>query len=231
MVEPAPAIRRRPVLGAITPPSIEFLVHWREMPKRIDPAAFFDNFLELVGLDRRVADHFQQRLVAPDVMLVLGDIQIADDNRMVIGQRWLVDPAFQLIEKRQLMGEFGIDCGVGLVAAGRHIKIVYAQALVADRHTRRNMTGVAHFAKATTHDFVQRQAGGDRHAVIALLAIYREMFITELAEIITRKLTIAALGFLKAQNVGGLLVQKPRDLRKAKANRINVPRGELQIHG
>jgi hypothetical protein len=52
------------------------------------------------------------------------------------------------------------------------------------------------------------QTGEDRHAMIALLAIHRDMAVTELSKITAWKLIVRAFGFLKAQHVWPCFLQK-----------------------
>ena len=74
--------------------------------------------VERIGFDRRVADDLQKLLVAPDVVFVRGDVEIAGDQVPALEDR-VGEPGLELVEKAQLVLELRVDLGVRLVAAGR----------------------------------------------------------------------------------------------------------------
>src|SRR5690606_2037938 len=78
MVEPPATIGRFPILAAIAPPGIELLVVRQVLAHQISPAmTAIENGVEGLGLERGVADDLEQLLVAPDVILVRRDIEVA----------------------------------------------------------------------------------------------------------------------------------------------------------
>ena len=84
------------------------------MAHRVDEAAGCLEAAELLDLDRRMADDFQQLLVRPDIGLERRDVEIADqDHRLVAGAVVLNQPV-DLIEEAQLMANFGLSSGSGM---------------------------------------------------------------------------------------------------------------------
>src|SRR4051812_11276075 len=80
MVEPASPIRREPVLGAVAPPGEEPLGRGYEMAAEIDPVVRRLQPIQCRDLDRRVAHHVEQLLVAPDIGFERRDVEIADQQ-------------------------------------------------------------------------------------------------------------------------------------------------------
>ena len=79
---------------------------------------------EFLDLDRRVADHIQQRLVVPDVRFERCDVDVADQHGVAREGLFALRPFCELIEESELVLEFRVDRGVRFVAAGGHVEIV-----------------------------------------------------------------------------------------------------------
>ena len=62
--------------------------------------------------------------MAPYVALEWRDVEIADDDRALARCRPQMRACAHLIEKREFVGEFRIDFGVGFVAARRHVVVM-----------------------------------------------------------------------------------------------------------
>ena len=142
--------------------------------------------------------------------------------------------AAHLVQEGELVGEFLVDVGVGLVAAGGDVEIVQRRrlgkpGLRADRHGDMAAVGLA--AEAADVDCVERHPRDDGDAVIALLPVEREMGVAHALEALERKPVVGALGFLEAQHVRLRGAQEPRDEIDAQPHRIDVPGGDGQAHG
>src|SRR5262249_46377812 len=67
-------------------------------------------------------------------------------------------------------------------------------------------------------------------AVIALLAVERDVFIAEPPEALERKAVVGTFGFLQAQHIWADGLEKSCDEIDAQPDRIDVPGGHLQLH-
>lgn len=99
------------------------------------------------------------------------------------------------------MLEFRIERGIGNVAAGRHVEIMQHQRLVkarrcAERH--RDMARIELVAEGGRYWPPSNQPRDDRHAVIAFLAIQRDVVVAEPLEPFQRKRVVGALNFWQA---------------------------------
>jgi len=74
----------------------------------------------------------------------------------------------------------------------------------------------------------ERQARENGHAVIALLAVHRDMGVAELFKITTWKLIIGTFGFLQTQHVRSGLFQEALHKARTKADGVDVPCGDGQ---
>ena len=124
------------------------------------------------------------------------DIEIAGEHDASVGDALGFDPFGHFVEKIELMREFWIDRRIRFVAAGGHIKIMHFQRRAAGFQLHRDMPRMTDGAKIPVLDHPKRMFRGDGDAVIALLAVDREMPITQRAKIRRRKLRVAAFGFL-----------------------------------
>jgi hypothetical protein len=147
------------------------------VPHQVDPAAPWHHVFQPIGLDRRVADDLQELLVRPDIVFQRRDVEVADEDRGHAGSapEWM---ALHLLDEIELVGEFRIDRRVGLVAAGRHIEIVQADRLAAGDRSNSTETWRAWPTSpgVALVDLLERQARDDGDAVIALLAVDRDVF-------------------------------------------------------
>ena len=136
MVEAAAFIGGGPIGRAVAPPRVELLVGGHELAQGVAPLPGRLDLAELLDLDGRVADDAKQRLMAPNVVLQRGYIEVADQDFTPRRVAWPRKKRRHFVEEGELMGEFVVDGGIGLVAAGRHIEIVDAKArrLAAQSH-------------------------------------------------------------------------------------------------
>ena len=159
-----------------------------------------------------------------------GDVEVADHDALV-GVRDPLRPLLELPHELQLVGEFRIDHRVRFVAAGRHIEVVQRHALERPvREGRGEMARVVLVGPALLggrHEGVAREG---RDAVIALLAVDRDVGEAELADVAHREPRIRAFRFLQAQDVGGVLVHELFHEPDAQADRVDVPGGEAGGH-
>ncbi len=173
-----------------------------------------------LDLDRGVADHFQQRLVVPDVVFARRDVEIADEDRPLGRVRGKC--ARMWSRKSSFWPNFSFLSAVGNVAARRHIGAMDRHPV---RQPRRHVPRVAERGEIFSAHVFQRQFRQDRHAVVALLPPRHEVIIAQRAEPLGRDQLDRALAFLQAENVGRLFLQKPPDQPLAQADRVDVPGG------
>jgi hypothetical protein len=76
----------------------------------------------------------------------------------------------------------------------------------------------------------ERYARKHGNAVIALLAIYRDVLITESLEAFHRKLVIGAFRFLQTQHIGSRGLDESGHEIDAESDRIDIPGGDLDLH-
>jgi hypothetical protein len=91
------------------------------------------------------------------------------------------------------------------------------------------MTCVVKRAKARREAF-HRQFADRRRAVIAFHARDFDERVTRLPKRLIGKLFVLAFDFLQAEHIWLLFIQKPNDLVNAKANGIDIPRSDFNIH-
>ena len=136
--------------------------------------------------------------------------------------------------KASLCSNFGLIFGVGLVAAGRHVIVMNGHrvaqlCLLAQRDA--DVAAVDLAAIALQRLGIERQPRDHGDAVIALLAVERDVLIAEPLEALQRKGVVRALGFLQAQHVGTDRLEELGNEVDAQPDRIDVPGGELDLHG
>ena len=186
----------------------------------------------MLHLDRRMADHREQRLVAPNVGLERRHIEVADQDCALVPEQPASGRVGHAPQEVQLVIELLVDRGVGFVPSGRDVEIVNCQprgrpCRVGERD--RQMPRVIMAAERAALAAGQRDARDRRDTVVALLAVDRDVLVAECPQIAGRKLAVRALRLLKAEDVGLVLAEETADQGKAKANGINVPGRERQI--
>ena len=67
--------------------------------------------------------------------------------------------------------------------------------------------------------------------MVAFLAVGRDMFVAQSAEIAGREFAVPALGFLKAENIRPMGGDETLDQRHAKTNGIDIPGRQFQEQG
>ena len=144
-----------------------------------------------------------------------------------------VSQALHFVEEGELVGELHVDRRVGHVAAGRHVEIMQRDRILqpgALAERDRDMPAVAFAAIGFDRRRLERQPRDHHDAVVALLAVQREMLVTEPLELFERKTVVRTLGFLQAQNVGLRRLDEFGDQPDAQAYRIDVPGRDGDFH-
>ena len=114
---------------------------------QVDPAVIaVEQGIERLGFDRCVAHDVEQLLVAPDVVLMRRDVEIAADQLPVL-KCSSPNHALQLLEEIELVLEFRVHLGVGRVAAGRDIDRVDGQRAAAEIEAGRDVAAILDFAE------------------------------------------------------------------------------------
>ena len=126
MVEPPPAVARRPILRAIAPPG-EVAVGRRDGCGPGRPVVRCCSRSKRFDLDRRMADDVEQRLMVPNVAFERRDIEIADD-RSRLSQ--LFGPAGHAFDEVELLAELGIEVRSGMSPPAGNIDILKPDAAV-----------------------------------------------------------------------------------------------------
>ena len=96
---------------------------------------------------------------------------------------------------------------------------------------RGNMAAVGLAAEALDVEALERQPRQHDDAVIALLAVERDVLVAEPLEALERKGVVRTFGLLQAENVRPHRLDEFRDQIDAQPHRIDVPGGELELHG
>ena len=115
--------------------------------------------------------------------------------------------AVQLVDEGELVGEFQVDRRIGLVAAGGNVEIVDGDGPVAIGDARGDVAAIVLAAELPAVDVEERQPRDDGDAVIALLAVDRDVPVAGVAEGAMGKIGVRALGFLQAEDVRALFLQ------------------------
>ena len=98
------------------------------------------------------------------------------------------------------------------------------------RRSRRRRAGCRPCRRSPFFDRLERKARDNGDAVIALLAVEREMGVAEPLEPLCRKAVVRALGLLQAEHVGHHRAQEAGDEIDAQAHRVDVPGGDGEAH-
>ena len=233
VIEPAAAIRQRPVGGAIAPPGIDLLRLGNARAGDVDPVAARLHREQLFAFDRRVRDDVEQLLVRPDVVLVRRDVEVADEDVAIAAVRMQRIAGRHLVEERELVLEFRIERRIGNVAAGRHVEIVHGHrrlqtGLVAERH--RDVPRVDLAAEGPHVGLVEGMPRDDRDPVVALLSVQRDVLVAETLEALQRKRVVRTFRLLQAENVRPDRFNEFRDEIDAQTDGIDVPGRDGQAH-
>ena len=91
-----------------------------------------------------MADDVEQRLVVPDVVFMRRDVEIANQNRVCLREQIAERvQSMEFVEECELVREFRVDGGVGLVAARWNIKVVKLDRSVVELESGADVAGVA----------------------------------------------------------------------------------------
>src|SRR5712691_1023752 len=85
-------------------------------------------------------------------------------------------------------------------------------------------------AEAAPADGVERHARKHRHAVVALLAVERDVLVAQALQALEREAVVRALGFLQAEDVRPRRLDELGDEVDAQAYRVDVPGGDGETH-
>ena len=126
----------------------------------------------------------------------------------------------EAFEEIQLVGELVIHVRVRLIAAGGQVDIVNLDA----RDFRSDHTGMSVPTKIGGLNALDGQARGDGHTVMtALLTVQHEMRQAHFAKRLFREFPVLAFRFLQADHVRLFGGDKGFNIRRAQADRIDVP--------
>src|SRR5215217_5985006 len=132
------------------------------------------------------------------------------------------------------MLELRIYGGIGNIASRRNIEIVHreriAQARAFPQH-RRDMTAIRLPAEILDGERLERKPREHYHAVIALLTVQRDIGVAQPLEALQWKAVVRTFGFLQAQHVRPYGLDELGHEIDAQADGIDVPGGDLQLHG
>ena len=170
-----------------------------------------------------MADHVEQRLVAPDIALQRRDVEVADDQGR-LGKPFR--PARHALDEIQLLPELRIDLAIGNIAAGGHIDILDPDPAVEPDADMARLAIVLPVVAALVV-----QAAADRMATPWCIRwpLSLRCDVAEASEQLGREDLVVGLGLLKAQHVGLLLGQEAFDDPGAGSHRIDVPAGDLDL--
>src|SRR4051812_14664560 len=116
MIQPTAPVRHRPILGAVAPPSEASLRRGNKAAAQIGPVVRCLKTPERLNLDRSMADHVEQLLVAPDIAFQRRDVEIADDDGR---HPHRFRPLRHARKEIELLAELWIEIAVWNVSAGR----------------------------------------------------------------------------------------------------------------
>ncbi len=225
MVQPPPPVGHLPVLVAIAPPRIELLLGRHEMAHRVmEPRRHPRR--EPLGFRRRVADHVEQLLVAPHVMLQRRDIEVPHQHRPL---QFVAPGEIQgrLAHEIQLVPVFHIRLPIRHIAAGRHVEIMQLDPAPRRLQPHRQMPAIALAAPIRRIlEPYQRQFREDRHPVVALHPAIGEMRIPHRRRRLEREQLVRHLGFLQADHIRLQFAGEPAKQPEPQPQRVDVPGGD-----
>jgi hypothetical protein len=125
-----------------------------------------------------------------------------------------------LVDETELVLELGVDFGVGLVAACRHIKLCRRCVLppASNLTDKCRLSSTPKKRRFSTISIGRRESNGD--AVIALLAVDRDVLVTQCAEWLEWKQLVRALRFLQTENVRPVLGKELFNQRRARRTEL-----------
>ena len=135
--------------------------------------------------------------------------------------------------KASLWANFAIERGIGNVAAGRHVEIMQRDRVLqpsALAELTADMAAIDLAAESADSASLERQPREHHDAVIALLAVERDMLVAKPLEALARKAVVGAFGLLQAQDIGTHRFDEFGDEIDAKPHRIDVPGGDRNLH-
>ena len=122
-----------------------------------------------------------------------------------VGRRPQRFACVHLVEEGELVGELRVDRGIGNVAARRHVEIMQRDRILQPgplaEHDR-DVAAIALAAIVADRGRLERQPREHDDAVVALLAVERDVLVAEPLEALARKSVVRAFGLLQAQDVG-----------------------------
>ena len=160
---------------------------------RITPAARLHDRGHAFGFNRGVADDPEQLFMRPDIIFMGRDVEIANQHGR--GLTLACGPCLKLIEEAQFMIEFRVGLTIRDITTSRNVEIVDIDPAFEGDSL---MPAILPPNPVEVTVIMQRLAGNDGNAVIALFTPDRLMRIASLTDGFTRKGIIRAFGFLPA---------------------------------
>src|SRR5690606_16402812 len=114
-----------------------------------------------------------------------------------------------------------------LIAARGDVEIVNAQP-AGDIEVGCDVTAISFFAEIPALDLLEGDFAQRGNAVIALLSVDGDMFVTRLADVLHRKGIVDAFDFLEAEDVRLFFPEQSFDEIYPQADGIDVPGGDLE---
>jgi hypothetical protein len=166
-----------------------------------------------------VGNDIEQLFVGPDIRFERRDIEIAHHNHLPVGRTRHPPPLGQFVDEAELVREFVVHLRVGNIAAGGH---VHAMDFRAVGGRRRDVPAILLVAGMPDFARLQRNAGDDGDAIIALHAVDMAVSIAMRRERRVREKLIRRLGLLQAHYIRIMFVQQPERERQAASPRFPV---------
>mmetsp|Transcript_124 Transcript_124/g.387 ORF Transcript_124/g.387 Transcript_124/m.387 type:complete len:248 (+) Transcript_124:399-1142(+) len=225
MIQPTPLVRCTPILGPVGPPGIEQPIG-NIRTRHVHPATGLLRSGQMLHLDRRVAHDLQQLLVAPDVILAGGNVQVAHQDRPLgwFGQK----PVAHVCEVIQLLAKLLVFLAVRHIPACGDVKVVDSHSILKPPGNMASMAERREILRTRLH---HRNARQDRHTVIPLVAARHHVGIAKRLKPRAWDLVHRAFTLLQAQHIGRLFFQQLQHNRFAQADGIDVPGGKGKGHG
>ena len=178
------------------------------------------------GLDRRVADDLEKLFVRPHVVLERRDVEVSDQNGVFLGRM-----PVHFGKEPELVGKLVVQFRIGDIATGRHVIIVQREREAIQFVAGGKMAGVGPTPERAGARLFQRVARQRCDTVIALLAVDRDVAITESFKHLERKQVVRAFGLLQTQDVRRAFPEQPLNDGRTQADGVDVPSGNRKRHG